>query len=224
MINTGLKAVALKSLDVGEIVNITHSLTDGSHDHDGHTSYSIFHAIVSMLGDLVRLRHDLLNSFFPHISKILRRLILLLRTTRPHLGTKQYRFIADTYPRWVNPSESFRVSDGTALARLLTSFNTKTSVRSRGGSELPKAASLARSFARHAPYVLLAYLEAISDPLTYISVQVRKELQPGLFALCAMTGEHGRDTLMMQNLDVEQRALLKALWGDYAKQKYTGKG
>ncbi|GJJ11291.1 hypothetical protein Clacol_005523 [Clathrus columnatus] len=219
------RAITLQTLDVSGILTIIHSMTDGSPDHNTNTSYSIFQNVVSILDDLVRLRHDLLNSFFPHISEILRRLISLLRTIRPQLGTKQYRLLANAYPRWINPLESFGESGGAGhLARLLTMFTTKTLVRSRGNNELPKAASLARSFARHAPYVLLAYLQAASDPLTYMTAQVRKELQPGLFALCAMTGEHGRDTLMIQNLSAEQKVLLKTLWGNYVKQKYTGKG
>lgn len=206
------------------MLTIIHSITDGSHEHDTHTSYSTFNTIVSTLDNLVRLRHDLLNSFFPHISKILCRLILLLRISRPQLGTKQYRLIASEYPRWINPLDSCSTPEATTLARLLTTFTTKTSVRSRGNDETPSATSLARSFARHAPYVLLAYLQAVSDPLVFLPAQARKGLQPGLFALCAMTGEHGRDTLMVQNLTAEQQILLKTLWGDYAKQRYTGKG
>jgi len=87
-----------------------------------------------------------------------------------------------------------------------------------------KAESLARPFARHAPYVLLAYLQAMNEPLSSMPVGVRRELEPGLFALCMMMGEHGRDTLMVQSLDVGGKALLKLLWKEYDRQKYVGKG
>lgn len=115
------------------------------------------------------------------------------------------------------------------LGRLLESLNAKTTVRSFASSsavaaEPQKAESLAKPFSKHAAYVLEAYIEAMNDPLCVLSLEVRKELQPGMFALCGMVSEHSRDALMVSALDTGGKATLKALWKDYEKQRYVGKG
>ena len=154
---------------------------------------------------------------------VLRQLFSLVRGVRPLLGVKQYRIVADTFPKWINPIDPLRETEANSLARLLTAFTTKSFVRSHG-NETQKADSLARPFARHAPYVLLSYLQLMNDPLSVLSASMRRELEPGLFALCAMVGENGRDTLMVQSLDIGGKALLKSLWKEYGKQKYIGRG
>jgi Urb2/Npa2 family len=150
-------------------------------------------------------------------------MILNIRGVRPLLGSKQYRFVADTFPRWINPINPLGEAEARSLSRLLTAFTTKSIVRSHSG-DTQKADSLARPFARHAPYVLLSYLQLMNDPLSVLSAGMRHELEPGLFALCAMMGENGRDTLMVQSLDIGGKAMLKSLWKEYDRQRYIGRG
>ena len=83
---------------------------------------------------------------------------------------------------------------------------------------------MARPFSKHAAYVLQAYIEALNDPLCIIPMAVRKELEPGLFALCDMMGEYNRDALMVASLDAGGKTVLKSLWREYEKQRYVGKG
>ncbi|OBZ78847.1 hypothetical protein A0H81_00559 [Grifola frondosa] len=100
-----------------------------------------------------------------------------------------------------------------------------TIVRVHGSSaEMQKPESLARPFSKHAAYVLTAYIDAVNDPLCFVSTQVRKELQPGLFILCDMLGEHNRDAMMVSALDAGGKTTMKALWKEYEKQRYIGKG
>lgn len=195
----------------------------GCSEHDERSSPCIFQTIVSILNALVRLRRDLLSPLLPQLSMVLRQLFSLIRGVRPLLGIKQYRIVANAFPKWINPVDPVREAEANSLARLLTAFTTKFFVRSHS-NDTQKADSLARPFGRHAPYVLLSYLQLMNDPLSVLSASMRRELEPGLFALCSMMGENGRDTLMVQNLDTGGKALLKSLWKEYGKQRYIGKG
>ena len=72
--------------------------------------------------------------------------------------------------------------------------------------------------------MLAAHADAANDPLCVLAGPVRRELQPGLFALCQMLGEHSRDALVASALDAGGKATVKALWREYEKQRDVGKG
>lgn len=196
----------------------------GSTIHDPETDAMIFHDVISILSALVRLRRDLVLCGLPHFSALLERLILCLRAPRPQLGGKQHRIVMDSLPRWIDASKTLSSEDSKVLARLMTTLQTKTMIRAHGVADTQKPESLSRPFSKHAAYVIKAYIEAITDPLCHISPLIRKELQPGLFALCDMVGEHNRDALMVSALDAGGKTVMKTLWKDYEKQKYVGKG
>jgi hypothetical protein len=156
---------------------------------------------------------------------ILRQLTMTMRSVRPQLGGKQRKMVADTFPSWINPSQPLGVDDAKALARLFATLTTKTVIRIYdASSDVQKAESLARPFGKHASYVLVAYIEAMNDPLCMISAEVRKELYPGLFALCGMLSDNDREALMLSALDGGGKMTMKTLWKEYEKQKYIGKG
>ena len=180
---------------------------------------------MNVLSALVRLRRDLILNTLPHLGFVLRQLISCLRSPRPQLGGKQRRLVMDTLPRWINGAHPLSSAESKALARLLTTLTTKTMVRTHGpAAEAQKPESLVRPFSKHAAYVLTAYVGAVNDPLCVISAAVRRELMPGLFALCDMLGEHNRDAMMVSALDTGGKATMKALWKEYEKQRYVGKG
>jgi hypothetical protein len=196
-------------------------------DHDDKTSYEIFHAVVTILSSLIRLRRDLVASILPHLGHLLRQLIFALRQARPQLGAKQSRLVTDTLPLWINAAQPLGANEAQALARLLIALTTKTVVRTfASGPSAPEqtAVSLARPFARHAAPVLRAYLDAMNDTLCVLPMDVRRELEPGLFALCEMMSEHDRDALVASALDTGGKAVLQALWQAYERQRYVGKG
>lgn len=137
--------------------------------------------------------------------------------------------VTDTLPQWVGQgSIQLGAPEARVLARLLTGLTTKTVVRTyttRDSSDAPApAASLARAFSKHSAPVLRAYVDALADPLSILTLDVRRELEPGLFSLCEMTSEHARDALVASSLDASGKVLLKALWKEYEKQRYVGKG
>lgn len=131
--------------------------------------------------------------------------------------------MAGTLPCWINPAHPLGVEESKAAARLLTTLTTKTVIRTHGTSELQKAESLARPFSKHASAVLIAYIDASNDPLCILPSEIRRELQPGLFALCEMMGEQNRDAMMV-TVDSGGKTIMKTLWREYEKQRYTGKG
>lgn len=194
--------------------------------HDQQTETMVFHRIIAISSSLIRLRRDLVTDTLPHLGVVLRQLLLSIRGCRPNLGLRQKTLVMNTQPQWISASHPLGAEEGRALGRLLDSLNTKTTVRilSSSTSDIQKAESLAKPFSKHAAYVLQAYIGAMNDSLCVLSLEIRKELESGLFALCAMMNEHSRDALMVSALDDGGKATLKALWKEYEKQRYVGKG
>ncbi|KAI0757227.1 Urb2/Npa2 family-domain-containing protein [Daedaleopsis nitida] len=219
------RPASLRSVDLSSIWSILRASMAGSLEHEQSTDATAFHDVVNVLGALVRLRRDLVLHTLPHLGFILRQLVSCLRSVRPQLGGKQSRIVMDTLPQWIAAAQPLASTEGKALARLLTTLTTKTMVRVHGpAADAQKPESLVRPFSKHAAYVLTAYIEAVNDPLCFMSAGVRKELQPGLFELCDMLGEHNRDAMMVSALDAGGKATMKSLWKEYEKQRYVGKG
>ncbi|KZT06756.1 uncharacterized protein LAESUDRAFT_774312 [Laetiporus sulphureus 93-53] len=219
------RPVSIRIADMSTIWSILGQLLAQSDEHDPSTEPAVFHEIVAILSGLIRLRRDLVTKTLPHLGMVLRQLTSSLRAPRPQLAAKQTKMVASTLPRWINVHQPLSAEESKTLARLITTLTTKTIVRTHNqAAELQKPASLARPFSKHGAYVLVAYVEAVNDPLCHVSTQVRKELQPGLFALCDMLGEHIRDAIMVSALDSGGKATMKAIWREYEKQRYIGKG
>lgn len=133
--------------------------------------------------------------------------------------------ISDAFPVWLSPSDPLDAEEAKALSRLLEALLTKTIIRTYSSStETAKAESLAKAFGKHAPFVITAFIEAITHPLCVFPADVKKELQAGLFALCEIMKEHDRNALMVTTLGVNGRLVMKALWKEYEKQRYVGRG
>lgn len=204
------------------------------------TDTTILNYITNITGTVIRQRRDLVATTIPHLVVILRLLLDVLRRPRTQLGPRQLQMVADSLPWWINPTKPCGTEEARAVARILTALDAKTipkvfSNKSKDGnppsSVTPNAAistqsneSLARPFSKHAPYVVKAYLAAETDVLCTYPLSLRRELEPGLLALCGMMNEHGRDALMAQSLNAGEMAAMKILWGAYEKQKYVGKG
>ncbi|KAH9835766.1 Urb2/Npa2 family-domain-containing protein [Rhodofomes roseus] len=219
------RPASVRSSDMSNVWSILGQLLANSSEHDQTTDPTIFQEAVSIVSALVRLRRDLILNTLPHLGMILRRLISALRGLRPQLGAKQTRLVMNTLPAWISTEKPLSAEEAKALARLITTLTTKTTVRTHGqNAESQKPESLVRPFSKHAAYVLTAYIEAVNDPLCVISTQVRKELQPGLFALCDMLGDYNRDAMMVSALDASGKVTMKALWKEYEKQRYVGRG
>ncbi|KAG2160067.1 Urb2/Npa2 family-domain-containing protein [Suillus bovinus] len=219
------RPAALRPVDPGPIHVLLSKILRGSPTHDSTTTPAVFHASTAILNALVRLRRDLVIHILPHLGMVLRQLVSCTRSLRPQLAAKQSRIVTDTLPSWIAPSEPMGVPEARALARLFTSLTTKSvpRVHVQPNAE-QKAESLSKSFAKHAAYVLTAHIDAVNDPLCVIRADVRRELEPGLFSLCEMMGTHSRDAVMVSALDASGKSVLKALWKQYEKQRYIGKG
>lgn len=207
------------------IWTIISKLLSGSENHDATTSVEVFREIAGITNALIRHRRDLVLPALPHLSVILQRLVTLVRTVRPGLGAKQARAVANSFPFWMNSREPLGISEVKVLSRLLVSLTAKTTVRAVGSTqENQKMESLARPFGKHAAYVLVACVQAMNDPLCVVYATTRKELYPGLFALCEMLSDHDREAMMLSGLDGGGKVAMKAVWNDYRKQKYVGQG
>ncbi|KAG1810124.1 Urb2/Npa2 family-domain-containing protein [Suillus plorans] len=219
------RPAALRPVDPGPIHVLLSKILSGSPTHDSTTTPAVFHASTTILNALVRLRRDLVVHVLPHLGMVLRQLVSCTRSLRPQLAAKQSRIVTDTLPSWIAPSEPLGVSEARALARLFTSLTTKSVPRVHmQPSAEQKAESLSKPFAKHAAYVLTAHIDAVNDPLCVTRADVRRELEPGLFSLCEMMGTHSRDAVMVSALDAGGKSVMKALWKEYEKQRYIGKG
>jgi hypothetical protein len=217
------KPATLRFIDIGSIFIIMFRLLQGSENRDEKSTPEIFHKIVASLSALIRLRRDLVIPVLPHLVAILRELLLLTRSCRPQLGSKQTAMVMRVKPRWITVEEPLGSVEGRMLSRLLEALNVKTVIRSHTANEVQKAESLAKPFSKHAAYVLAAYIEALNDPLCVLGMEMRRELEPGLFVLCEIMGEHARDALVV-TLDASGKATLKLIWKEYEKQRYVGRG
>ncbi|KZT74834.1 hypothetical protein DAEQUDRAFT_8826 [Daedalea quercina L-15889] len=219
------RPASVRPSDISTIWSIIGQLLSSSLEHDQATDPTVFQEIVSIVSALVRLRRDLVLNTLPHLGMVLRRLINALKEPRPQLGAKQTRLVMNTLPAWISAEKPLSAEEARVLARLMTTLTTKTIVRMHGqNAESQKPESLVRPFSKHAAYVLTAYIDAVNDPLCHVATQIRKELQPGLFALCDMLGDHNRDAMMVSALDASGKVMMKALWKEYEKQRYVGKG
>ncbi|KAG8709589.1 hypothetical protein FRC09_000584, partial [Ceratobasidium sp. 395] len=175
----------------------------------------VYLAIVSTLSSLIRFRRDLLTPTLAQLSALLARLIRTLKVRTSHaIGTPQRS--AET--------QASLAGKATELARLLVGLTTKNApvtVRNRvEPKQTTKAESLARPFARHAPYLLVAYADSAAE----MSLAVRTALKPGLFALCGMCGTPARDMIMVTMLDTVEKEIFGATWREWEAQKYAGEG
>lgn len=182
---------------------------------------------------LVRLRRDLVAHALPQLAAVLSRMLEVIRSVRAELGSRQRRLVTDSLPLWIDPSRPLSRESAKVVARVLTNLTMKSVVRAGyshkpggdgAGGKVAIAQSLAQPFSKHAPYVLTSYLRALTDPFSTMSAEIRRELEPGLFALCDMMGEHGRDAIMTAMLDDGGKAMMKVVWKEYDKQRYVGKG
>ncbi|KAG8758725.1 hypothetical protein FRC14_007512 [Serendipita sp. 396] len=219
------KPALLQHKDVGNILTLLVQMVQPSSDHPfDQTQADIFHETVKATGALIRNRKDFVFRALPHLAYLLRLLMSAFGATRANLGLKQRRAILGTLPPWVSLSEPLGAQEAAALARLLTNMITKTPSRSRSHTSSKfDTQSFLKPFGKHASSVLASYIELATRQTCFISRQVRFELAPGIHALCAMSGERGRDALMA-SLTPEGRAVLKSLWEAYEKQRYTGQG
>ncbi|KAF7322796.1 Urb2 domain-containing protein [Mycena chlorophos] len=214
---------SLRALDLGNIWLILSKLLASSKSHDPTTSTDMFHGIAHVVGALIRSRRDLVMLALPNLGIVLQRLVTAIRRPRPLLGAKQAALVADLLPQWIDPATALSIDEAKGLARLLEALVIKTTVRAQSDAS-QKAESLSRPFSKHSAYVLKAYIDAMNDPLCFLPSDIRRELRPGLFALCSMISEHSRDALMMASLDSGGKMILKSLWAEYERQKYVGKG
>ncbi|KAJ7431796.1 Urb2/Npa2 family-domain-containing protein [Mycena galericulata] len=193
---------SLLAPDIGSIWSILSKLLTKSKEHDEKTTSAAFHNIVMITGALIRLRRDLVAATLPSLGLVLQQLFATIRRPRPQLGAKQTTLVTDSLPRWVNSASPTGPEEGKALSRLLETLITKTTIRTNSSTaDVQGAESLARPFSKHAAYVIKAYIDAMNDPLCILPSDLRKELRPGLFALCSMLSEHNRDAMMASALD-----------------------
>ncbi|KAG7450276.1 uncharacterized protein BT62DRAFT_962067 [Guyanagaster necrorhizus] len=219
------RPMTLRPVDVSAIWSLIAKLLSGAREQDKNTSTATFHDVVIVIRALVRFRRDLVVQTLPHLSYILRQLLMTMRRPRAQLGAKQSAMVAQSFPPWITPQQPLGNEEAKTLSRLLESLATKNIVKAQSSSrEVQKAESLVGPFSKHAAYVLAAHINAVGDPLCVFPASLRKELEPGLFALCDMINEHSRDAIMLSSLDAGGKAMMKALWKDYEKQRYIGKG
>ncbi|WFD23158.1 hypothetical protein MEQU1_001844 [Malassezia equina] len=188
----------------------------------------IFQSVCATLRALIRQRKDLVRPYLPHLTDLIARLYLLLSSfVRAHTGETIKQEMATALPAWMDMAAAPLTStDARALARLLTELGAKTSAvapaAKRARLSHGTTESLRKPLSKYAVYMLLAYVRCVTMPHTTIAATLRTELQPGLFVLCDVCGEHERDAALKHALDASGQVIFQALWADWERQRYKG--
>ncbi|CCU97761.1 unnamed protein product [Malassezia sympodialis ATCC 42132] len=189
---------------------------------------AIYQSVCATLRALVRQRKDLVRPCLPHLTDLIARLCLLLSSfVRAHTGEALVREIAAALPAWLDVAAApLTSSEARALARLLSELGAKTSTAApaakRARLSHATTESLRKPLSKYAVYMLLAYVRSATMPYTTIAAALRTELQPGLFVLCDVCGEHERDAALKHALDASGQVVFQALWADWERQRYKG--
>ncbi|KAG8932264.1 hypothetical protein FRC02_001404 [Tulasnella sp. 418] len=243
------RASILRALDVSHMLSILSAvlaprkagiLPSRTAIPSGATSSFIFTLITNILTLIVRHRRDLVKLYLPHLAQVLTLSIKTLRTLRPGvlLGGKQSQLVANTLPWWISlehgdEHQQLNSESARHLGRVLSAIGAKSVVLDGGHrkqhehSSEATIQSLGKPFSKHAASVLMAYAITVSgsdsDMLTTLDRSTREGLEEGIYTLCSIVGEHGRDWVM-ENLNVDGKRIFKSLWSDYEKQRYVGRG
>ncbi|KZT61085.1 hypothetical protein CALCODRAFT_59409 [Calocera cornea HHB12733] len=222
LINMSKDVRSLTPVSIGHMWSIVATALKPAPQHT--SKPDLFFAITTLITTLVRSRRALIVNSLPLLAEAIVGLLLTLRTSRPHLGSSQSRIITSTHPSWVAVEAPLGKKHAEELARLMSVITVKTPEQGYQRTTQSKLESLAKPFSRHAPYVLQAYINMITDPFGEVASETRRSLQPGVFALCSMVGDEDRDALMASLPRSTSKALFRALWQEYDKQRYVGKG
>ncbi|KAG8894223.1 hypothetical protein FRB99_001406, partial [Tulasnella sp. 403] len=202
--------------------NITHLLTS--------LIRNVRSTMATHLADLTRILCVLLDSLKCYHSGTLVSINPNTTDTTPThrsstLGTQVQLRVQASVPWWVSVPEGnshntgvsdWRVlgeADARGLNRVLNALTVKTLPRFASGRKAGKqerSKALALEFNRHAYFVILAYVNAIIDHrntgsagngVTTISKAMRQAIEEGMFDLCAMVTDQGRDWILNMLVD-----------------------
>ncbi|KAK0544758.1 hypothetical protein OC845_005427 [Tilletia horrida] len=231
------KAVLLRSSDTCEVIDLCAKLVAPSaseyHSRTHDESGKIFGALVGAMTALVRQRPDIMANVMPSLTAVLCQLVALLRHASPDLGSKLMSAAhAGSAPAWLDFSKrTLGSAEADLYSRLLLSLTARTSglpaiARQKRGinGELLESSttSLARPFSKYAIHVLVAYCRMLNSSVLTTDPDVRKALQPGLFALCDVVKVHERDAAMITSLGPAEQVVFKDLWARWERQRYRG--
>ena len=135
-------------------------------------------------------------------------------------------------------SLSLSPMEATKLSRLLVTLSNARLPRSESDLVSKKSLTVAASLAKHAPSILVAFVRCTADPRRTISVDIRRQLEPGLHALCDVitsggrVGAHGREGegigLPYGLGDGPGREAEREIWADlwrkWSRKRYVGQG
>lgn len=188
---------------------------------------------LSPLLSLTRHRPDLSLSNLPALVGVLATSIPLLQRARTTSSAAQKK-AASRRPWWLSsePNPDPASEHAALLSRILVSVcGAKISSTEGEGQKL------SGPLAKHAPSILVSYARAASDPWAGLSQQVRKEIEPGLFALCEVVTAGGRaDGRGREGEGVgaafglgdahgdAEREVWADVWRAWSKKRYVGRG
>jgi hypothetical protein len=187
-----------------------------------HAQTGIFELVVVIVSLLFQRRADLVNETLPSAVHVLCSMLRVLQCPRNGRAIRG--------PFWL--AEPLDSSAATSFSRLLSSLASR---RFASGN---KSTSLASSFVKHTSAILVAYVRASADPFAGLSTAVRRELEPGLFALCELItvggrvdgrGREGEGVGLPFGLGEgpggeAEKELWADLWRDWKTKRYTGQG
>ncbi|OZJ04463.1 hypothetical protein BZG36_02806 [Bifiguratus adelaidae] len=195
-------------------------------------SDNIFNAIYRLLFNISNYHRAILLECLPLFVSILQRLFHCFKSIHPNLAqtkaknTKTKNTHAHVEVFFALFDVPLSVPCAHHFARLLVSLSQKpiSAYTNDATTAHLIATSSFKAFSKHALYLLAEYFSIQIHPIATISQpDLKAALQPGLYALLDLCGEHEREALMA-NLDSAGKVLFRNLYSDYLKHhKYTGR-
>ncbi len=239
----GRQARRLRPTDLSIIFEIVLQLLLPSHSQSRSrsTDSEIFTECLDVVISAIRRRTDLVVINLPALITIASFIFPLLQKERnaPSRSPTYRSRVCRRWPFWISEHDAgLGENEGRLLTRLLISLCHATISAPRSTELNYKAQSLAGPLAKHAPSILVAYVRAASDPVAGLSTEVRRSLEPGLFAICDLMTSggrvegHGREGESIglpfglgegAGREVEKEVWAE-MWRTWGKKRYVGQG
>ncbi|WVQ85973.1 hypothetical protein IAT38_008141 [Cryptococcus sp. DSM 104549] len=189
---------------------------------------STFTSIVNILTIINRRRPELLLGSLPQVVEVIGAVFIALQTPRSVIAALALNGGLDAGDRLDEKHAQL-------FSRLLIAMTQARPSKNKHSQSLNQETS---PLAKHIPALLVSYVRTSADPLAGFTTAVRRELEPGLFALCNLATVGGRANARGregEGLGVPfglgegpsgegEKELWAELWRGWSKARYTGQG
>lgn len=205
------------------------------------TKLDIIRKALNVVNIALQRRADLVVANLPALVGVMTAAIPLLQRSRAIDGPKKASTarVLDRFPPWIGEAEEgLGEEEARLIARLLISLSNARISTVVNADTYDKQQKMSRPLAKHAPAILVSYVRAACDPFAGLSSEVRRQLEPGLFALGDVMTSGGRiDGRGREGEGIglpfglgegpggeAEKEMWAIMWRNWGRKRYTGQG